>query len=158
MQPLLCLCGERRGSFQRHQVREPPPQHTHPAPLSLQQDRGPGALQCMVKGLGGTLWTRACRPGAAPAASKITGAQTAPVHLGLYLELLLETVLAKCNTHLGWFKSKKTRWFCRRGFGSPQTWGRSAGLHSAWGPSPPPASVAPAAGAARFWPAGGMFP
>lgn len=122
----------------------PSQQHTHPALLSLQQAAGAGglvALQCTGKDLRGPLWAQARIAGPAPAASKITGAQTVPVHLGLYLELLLEMVLAKCHTHLGRFKSKKRRWFCGRELGSPQTWGRSPGLHSAWGSSPPHSSL-----------------
>lgn len=90
----------------------PSQQHTHPALLSLQQAAGGGgsvALQCTGKDLRGPLWAQARVAGPAPAASKITRAQTVPVRLGLYLELLLEMVLAKCHTHLGRFKSKKRR-------------------------------------------------
>lgn len=43
---------------------------------------------------------QACRPRATPAAFKITAAQRPGMSLDLYLELLLETVLATYNTHL----------------------------------------------------------
>lgn len=43
---------------------------------------------------------QACRPRAAPVAFKITAAQRPGMSLDLYLELLLETVLATYNTHL----------------------------------------------------------